>query len=226
MYKNIAVAYDESPEACRALTTAIRLAKTLGIGLRTITVMEKLPAYTGFATSADPSLTVVLEEDRGKYYEQMQAGARAAGQREGVEVITHVVDGEDDRCNRELRLPAQDRSACHRDTSPIRPHFAHVEHGVHHCAECPVQRAGRALRIGLICRVLCTDAFPPSPALNWIARRQGCLLRQCPLRERPLEKPRGSVVSQSEIVLKGHDFTGCGKTPAECFVTGHDFTAC
>ncbi len=94
MYKNIAVAYDESPEACRALTTAIRLAKTLGIGLQTITVMEKLPAYTGFATSADPSLTVVLEEDRVRYYEQMQAGARAAGQHEGVEVIAHVVDGE------------------------------------------------------------------------------------------------------------------------------------
>ena len=29
MYKNIAVAYDESPEACRALTTAIRLAKQM-----------------------------------------------------------------------------------------------------------------------------------------------------------------------------------------------------
>ena len=95
MYKDIAVAYDESPEACRALAAAIHLAKTLGVGLQTITVMEKLPAYTAFATSADPSLTVVLEEDRGRYYERMQAGARAAGKREGVEVITHTMDGED-----------------------------------------------------------------------------------------------------------------------------------
>jgi nucleotide-binding universal stress UspA family protein len=95
MYKNIAVAYDESPEAGRALAAAIHLAKTLGVGLQTITVMEKLPAYTAFATGADPALTVVLEEDRGRYYERMQAGARAAGQREGVEVITHTMDGED-----------------------------------------------------------------------------------------------------------------------------------
>lgn len=94
MYKNIAVAYDESPEAGRALATAIQLAKTLGIGLQTITVMEKLPAYTAFATSVDASLTVILDEDRTKYYDQMQAAARTAGQREGVEVITHVMDGE------------------------------------------------------------------------------------------------------------------------------------
>jgi nucleotide-binding universal stress UspA family protein len=94
MYKNIAVAYDESPEANRALATAIHLAKALGVGLQTITVMEKLPAYTAFATVADASLTAVLEEDREKYYEQMQAAARAAGKREGVEINTHVVDGE------------------------------------------------------------------------------------------------------------------------------------
>ncbi len=95
MYKNIAVAYDESPEAGRALTTAIQLAKVLGVGLQTITVMEKLPAYTAFAMEADASLTSVLEEDRKKYYGRIQAGARAAGKREGVEVITHAMDGED-----------------------------------------------------------------------------------------------------------------------------------
>ena len=36
----------------------------------------------------------VLDEDREKYYSQLQAAARAAGEREGVEVTTHVVDGE------------------------------------------------------------------------------------------------------------------------------------
>ena len=94
MYKNIAVAYDESPEAIRALATAIHLAKTFGVGLQTITVMEKLPAYTAFVTSADPSFTVVLNDDRTKYYDQMQAAARTAGQCEGVEVVTHVLEGE------------------------------------------------------------------------------------------------------------------------------------
>jgi nucleotide-binding universal stress UspA family protein len=94
MFKNIAVAYDESHEASRALTAAIHLAKTLGVGLQTITVMEKLPAYTAFATSADPSMLNVLEEDRSKYYEHMQVTARALALREGVELTTHLVDGE------------------------------------------------------------------------------------------------------------------------------------
>jgi nucleotide-binding universal stress UspA family protein len=95
MFKNIAVAYDESPEASRALAAAIHLAKTLGVVLQTITVMEKLPAYTAFATGADPSMLSVLEEDRNKFYEQLQEKARAAAEREGVEMVTHLLDGEE-----------------------------------------------------------------------------------------------------------------------------------
>jgi nucleotide-binding universal stress UspA family protein len=94
MFKNIAVAYDESPESRRALTAAIHLAKALGAGLQTITVMEKLPAYTAFATHAEPAMLTVLEEDRSKYYEQMQATARALALREGVQLATHLMDGE------------------------------------------------------------------------------------------------------------------------------------
>jgi len=94
MFKNIAVAYDESPEAGRALAGAIRLAKTLGVELQTITVMEKLPAYTAFATSADPSMLNVLEEDRSKYYDHLQATARALASRDGVKLTTHLLDGE------------------------------------------------------------------------------------------------------------------------------------
>ena len=94
MFKNIAVAYDESPEAGRALAAAIHLAKTLGVGLQTITVMERLPAYTAFATNADPAMLSVFEEDRSKYYEQMQETARALALRDGVQLATHLVDGE------------------------------------------------------------------------------------------------------------------------------------
>jgi nucleotide-binding universal stress UspA family protein len=94
MFKNIAVAYDESPEAGRALAAGIHLAKTLSLGLQTITAMEKLPAYTAFATSADPGMLSVLEEDRVKFYEQLQEKARVAAEREGVELITHLLDGE------------------------------------------------------------------------------------------------------------------------------------
>jgi nucleotide-binding universal stress UspA family protein len=90
MFQNIAVAYDESPESGRALT----MAKTLGVGLHSITVMEKLPVYTAFATGADPAMLLTLEEDRFRYYEQMQTAARAAAAREGVELAAHLLDGE------------------------------------------------------------------------------------------------------------------------------------
>lgn len=61
MYKNIAAAYDESPEAGRALIAAISLAKCLGAGLHSVTVMASLPAYTAFAPGADADLQVSLE---------------------------------------------------------------------------------------------------------------------------------------------------------------------
>lgn len=94
MFKNIAVAYDESPEACRALGAAIHLAKAFGVGLQSITVKEKLPAYTAFATNAEPAMLTVLEEDRSKYYEQMLAKVRALALLEGVQLTTHLMDGE------------------------------------------------------------------------------------------------------------------------------------
>ncbi len=94
MFKNIAVAYDESSEAARALNAAIDLAKTLGVGLVAITVMERLPAYTVFAAGADASMQAALEEDRAKFYEELQAKARDLAQREDVQLATHLVDGE------------------------------------------------------------------------------------------------------------------------------------
>jgi nucleotide-binding universal stress UspA family protein len=94
MYKNIAVAYDESPEAGRALIAAVGLAKCLGAGLLSVTVTASLPAYTAFATGADPALMVTLDEDRRKFYDQLQAQARAAAKREEIEVHTHLLDGE------------------------------------------------------------------------------------------------------------------------------------
>ena len=98
MFEQIAVAYDDSPEACRALDAAIKLTKTLGVGLQTITVMERLPAYTGFATATDPAMLKTLVDDRTKYYEQMQAKARAQGLREGVQLATHAMNGEEVDC--------------------------------------------------------------------------------------------------------------------------------
>jgi len=94
MFKKIAVAYDDSPEAGRALAVAIQLAKTFAVGLQTITVMEKLPAYTAFATGTDAVMLNTLEMDRKNYYEQIEAKARELASREGVQIATHLADGE------------------------------------------------------------------------------------------------------------------------------------
>ena len=52
MFKRTAVAYNESPEASRALVSAIRLAKLLEAELQVVTVMQEPPAYTAYATVA------------------------------------------------------------------------------------------------------------------------------------------------------------------------------
>jgi nucleotide-binding universal stress UspA family protein len=98
MFTNIAVAYDESPEASRALTAALGLAKCLGAHVQTITVMESLPAYTAYGTAADASVAVVLENDRSRFYEKLQADARAEAAREGIELVTHAIDGQEVDC--------------------------------------------------------------------------------------------------------------------------------
>jgi nucleotide-binding universal stress UspA family protein len=93
MFKKIAVAYNESPEAERALVCAIQLAKSLGAELRTVTVTVDLPAYTAFAEAADPSLSRVLVDDREKFYAALQQKARVSAQLHGVEVLSHIVTG-------------------------------------------------------------------------------------------------------------------------------------
>src|ERR1700679_1235848 len=95
MFTKIAVAYDGSPEADRALTASISLAKVLGVGIHTITMLEAPPAYTAFAAVAtDGSVLRTLEEDRDAFYEHLQRLAVSKGEAEGVQVITHLENGD------------------------------------------------------------------------------------------------------------------------------------
>jgi len=93
MFKRIAVAYNESAEAQRALASAIQLAKSIGAELQTITVMADLPSYTAFAGMADPSLPRILNEDRIKFYEALAETARQSAHDQGVDVLTNSVEG-------------------------------------------------------------------------------------------------------------------------------------
>jgi len=93
MFRKVVVAYNESPEAERALHSAIQLAKSLGAELRTITVVTGLPAYTAFARAADPSMSRVLGEDQLKFYEALQEKARVAAKLHGIEAHGDIVEG-------------------------------------------------------------------------------------------------------------------------------------
>jgi nucleotide-binding universal stress UspA family protein len=93
VYKKIAVAYNESVEAQRALSSAIQLARSLNAELTTIAVMAELHAYTAFASAADPSLPQVLNADRANFYDALQDKAHALALEHGVDLQTHTVDG-------------------------------------------------------------------------------------------------------------------------------------
>jgi nucleotide-binding universal stress UspA family protein len=93
MFKKITVAYNETPEAERALLAAIQLAKSLGAELRTVTVMADPPAYAAFVAAGDPSLPRILEDDRLKFYQELQEKARALAERHGIEVASCIVEG-------------------------------------------------------------------------------------------------------------------------------------
>jgi nucleotide-binding universal stress UspA family protein len=95
MFKKITVAYNESPEAARALASAIHLAKLLGAELRALTVVQAPPAYTAYADAADPSLPEMLNRDRKDVYERLLAEARRRAGSEGVALETHLLDGDE-----------------------------------------------------------------------------------------------------------------------------------
>ena len=93
MFTRIAVAYDESTEAKRALCAAIQLAKTLAAELLTITVIEELPAYTSYAAGADPSIMRTLHQDRVQFYEELRATAMQSALQENINLSSHWIEG-------------------------------------------------------------------------------------------------------------------------------------
>jgi nucleotide-binding universal stress UspA family protein len=93
MFHRVVTAYNESPEAERALISAIKLTKVLNAELHAVTVMADLPGYTAFAGAADPSLSYLLQQDREKFYERLREKARALALSHGVELHSHVVEG-------------------------------------------------------------------------------------------------------------------------------------
>ena len=92
MFHKVIVAYNESPQAERALAKAIQLAKCLQAELQTVTVMEDLPAYTAYA-AVDSSMTQSLKDDRLKFYRELRAKVLSFASRYGVEIRSSLIEG-------------------------------------------------------------------------------------------------------------------------------------
>jgi nucleotide-binding universal stress UspA family protein len=93
MFQRVVAAYNHSPQAERALLSAIRLAKILNSELHAITVLADLPAYAAYAAAGDISLPQSLKGDREKVYEALQEKAQALARQHGVELRTHLIEG-------------------------------------------------------------------------------------------------------------------------------------
>jgi len=91
MFKRIAVAYNESPEARRALAASIHLAKTFGAELRTVTIVQGPLGDTDSVAALDEVVTT----DRLEAYDNLRAEARDAALREGVHLVAHLLEGDE-----------------------------------------------------------------------------------------------------------------------------------
>src|ERR1700755_1428447 len=95
MFKKITVAYNESPAASRGLASAIHLARSLSADLRAVTIVQAPPAYMSYAHAADSSVDQMLNQDRREIYERLEAGGRDRARPQGVELETHLLEGDE-----------------------------------------------------------------------------------------------------------------------------------
>ena len=93
MFKKILVAYDESPEAARALATAIDLTKQLNAQLHLVTIREPLPAYLGYAEAAFPGSRRVLTDERQLFYRNLHHKAKAQAEAQGLTIEGEIIEG-------------------------------------------------------------------------------------------------------------------------------------
>ncbi|NYF91246.1 universal stress protein [Tunturiibacter empetritectus] len=94
MFKKIAVAFDESPEAGRAFHSALNLAKFSSAELHLITVLEGFPAYMSYVAAVAPDVPVLLKNEKRNFYTDLQGKARAEADRAGVRVVPEIAEGD------------------------------------------------------------------------------------------------------------------------------------
>jgi nucleotide-binding universal stress UspA family protein len=93
VYKKIAIAFDESPEAERAFRSALELARFASAELHVISVIEPFPAFIGYVSAAAPDVTQVLIDERRAFYEDLQNRATLHAAEAGVPIRTELAEG-------------------------------------------------------------------------------------------------------------------------------------
>jgi nucleotide-binding universal stress UspA family protein len=94
MFKKIAVAFDESPEAGRAFHSALNLAKFASAQLHLMTVLENFPAYMSYVAALAPDVPVMLRSEKRNFYVDLQGKARAEADRAGVRLVPEIAEGD------------------------------------------------------------------------------------------------------------------------------------
>jgi nucleotide-binding universal stress UspA family protein len=95
LFHKIMIAYDDSPEAGRALRVSIELAKALRAELCVVTVLEPLPSYYSFAISAVPAVHWTETEEKRARYSALQAEARQQAKDAGLVLDTELIGGDE-----------------------------------------------------------------------------------------------------------------------------------
>jgi nucleotide-binding universal stress UspA family protein len=95
MFHKIMVAYDDSPEAGRALRLSIELAKALRAELSVVTVLEPLPSYYSFAMCAVPAVHWTETEEKRAKYSALQAEARQQAKAAGLVIDAELISGDE-----------------------------------------------------------------------------------------------------------------------------------
>jgi nucleotide-binding universal stress UspA family protein len=95
MFKRIAVAFDESPEAERAFRSAVDLAKLLESEVYLITVVENLPPYIGYVSAVAPDVPGMLKADRQAFYTDLHNKAMRSAEQAGVTIHSEFFEGDE-----------------------------------------------------------------------------------------------------------------------------------
>ncbi len=93
MFKKIAVAFDESPEAEHAFRSALDLAKLVGGEVFLITVIENQPAYMSYVSAVAPKVPLLLKNQKRAFYEDLHNKAKAAAEQAGISLRSELIEG-------------------------------------------------------------------------------------------------------------------------------------